>query len=110
MTRPSTLTETTFWNVRAFTAVAALGLFAVALTFAATRPVDVSTDKKGLALSGYDPVAYFTEEKPVKGTDELTATHGGATAARSPPRPLRGSRVGAGRPDRRRQRPGSAPV
>ena len=32
-----------------------------------------------LALNGYDPVAYFTEKKPVPGKPELTVRHEGAT-------------------------------
>ncbi|MEM8739779.1 MAG: YHS domain-containing (seleno)protein [Planctomycetota bacterium] len=39
------------------------------------------TDKNGLAIEGYDPVAYFPEAdgKPVRGDKDLTATHHGAT-------------------------------
>lgn len=29
----------------------------------------------GIAVSGYDAVAYFTEEKPVKGTEAYSATY-----------------------------------
>ncbi len=36
-------------------------------------------DSSGLALKGYDPVAYFTEKKPVPGKTEFTARHEGAT-------------------------------
>jgi YHS domain-containing protein len=39
----------------------------------------VNVDKHGLALQGYDPVAYFTDGKPVKGSSEFTATYKGAT-------------------------------
>ena len=39
---------------------------------------DVNIDKNGLALQGYDPVAYFTDGKPVKGSPEFTATYKGA--------------------------------
>ena len=38
-----------------------------------------SVDSSGLALKGYDPVAYFTENKPAKGKAEFTARHEGAT-------------------------------
>ena len=38
-----------------------------------------NVDSSGLALQGYDPVAYFTESKPVRGKAEFTAQHGGAT-------------------------------
>lgn len=33
----------------------------------------------GVAISGYDPVAYFTENRAVEGSDAYTADHGGAT-------------------------------
>lgn len=39
----------------------------------------VNIDKNGLALQGYDPVAYFTDKKPVKGSPEFAATYKGAT-------------------------------
>lgn len=39
----------------------------------------VNTNAKGLALQGYDPVAYFTEGKPVKGTPAHAAEFAGAT-------------------------------
>ncbi len=34
---------------------------------------------EGVAVGGYDPVAYFTEGKPVKGSEEFTLKHDGAT-------------------------------
>jgi hypothetical protein len=34
---------------------------------------------KGVAVGGYDPVAYFTQGKPVKGSNDVTAEHEGAT-------------------------------
>lgn len=33
----------------------------------------------GVALSGYDPVAFFTDKKPVNGNFQITAKHRGAT-------------------------------
>lgn len=39
----------------------------------------LNVDKDGLALQGYDPVAYFTDSKPVKGLSTFTATYKGAT-------------------------------
>lgn len=39
----------------------------------------VNIDKNGLALQGYDPVGYFTDGKPVKGSPEFTAAYKGAT-------------------------------
>ena len=38
----------------------------------------VNVDKDGLALKGYDPVAYFYEGKPVKGTEEYSFEWKGA--------------------------------
>lgn len=45
----------------------------------AQRPLHVNADEHGLAIYGYDPVAYFTEGKPVEGRAEFTARHDGAT-------------------------------
>lgn len=42
-------------------------------------PHSLNLDRRGLALHGYDPVAYFTVSKPVRGKAEHTATHAGAT-------------------------------
>ena len=33
----------------------------------------------GVGLGGYDPVSYFTQDKPSKGNESLTAQHEGAT-------------------------------
>ena len=38
----------------------------------------VFTDKKGVALGGYDPVAYFADGKPAKGDAKIEATYNGA--------------------------------
>ncbi len=35
-------------------------------------------DDNGLGLQGYDPVAYFTDGKPVKGTPQFTSVYNGA--------------------------------
>lgn len=39
----------------------------------------INVDKAGLAMRGYDPVAYFTVGKPTKGDAKFTARHDGAT-------------------------------
>lgn len=39
----------------------------------------VNTNSAGIALHGYDPVAYFTAGKPAKGSPGFAATHDGAT-------------------------------
>ncbi len=40
---------------------------------------EVNVDGKGVALHGYDPVAYFSEGKPVEGNAKYTTTQDGAT-------------------------------
>lgn len=39
----------------------------------------INTDRNGVALKGYDPVAYFTDNKPVKGNPRFQAAHNGGT-------------------------------
>lgn len=39
----------------------------------------VNIDDKGVALRGYDPVAYFIVGKPTPGAADFKATHNGAT-------------------------------
>jgi YHS domain-containing protein len=39
----------------------------------------INKSADGLALQGFDPVAYFTLRKPTKGDANFTATHAGAT-------------------------------
>jgi YHS domain-containing protein len=36
-------------------------------------------DKNGVAIQGYDPVAFFTQNKPVKGSAEFQSSYRGAT-------------------------------
>jgi len=38
----------------------------------------LNLDKVGVAIQGYDPVAFFTDHKPVKGKPELGLRHNGA--------------------------------
>jgi len=38
----------------------------------------INTDDHGVALGGYDPVAYFDSGKPTRGIDRLYASYGGA--------------------------------
>jgi len=57
-----------------------LSLAATFLTAAvAIASEALNVDKNGLALQGYDPVAYFTDNHPVKGDPNLTASYKGAT-------------------------------
>ena len=39
----------------------------------------LNLDRNGLALQGYDPVAFFTQDKPLKGKPEFKSVHQGAT-------------------------------
>ena len=39
----------------------------------------VNHDRKGVAIRGYDPVAYFTDSKPVKGDPQFSYSWQGAT-------------------------------
>ena len=45
--------------------------------FAQTKSL-LNLDKSGAAIQGYDPVAFFTGNKPVKGKPEYAARHNGA--------------------------------
>ena len=54
----------------------ATALIWVALPAPADMPPVFS---KGAAIRGYDPVAYFNDSKPVRGSDEFTAEWNGAT-------------------------------
>jgi YHS domain-containing protein len=38
----------------------------------------LNLDKTGVAIQGYDPVAFFTDNKPVKGDQKFLAKHDGA--------------------------------
>lgn len=38
----------------------------------------IYVDRRGYAIHGYDVVAYFTEEQPVKGSRWISTTHAGA--------------------------------
>src|SRR5262249_51058851 len=38
----------------------------------------VNLDKKGIAIQGYDPVAFFTQNRPVKGLPEFESKYNGA--------------------------------
>ena len=46
--------------------------------WAPTEPKIVVNAPTGLAMSGFDPVAYFTDGKPVFGRPELELNHDGA--------------------------------
>jgi hypothetical protein len=63
---------------------AALAVFAAVTSFYGTRALAAEPPVftglvEGVAVGGYDPVAYFTEGKPVKGSQDFTLQHEGAT-------------------------------
>lgn len=66
---------------RAFGALAAAGLaFAVAPALAVDRTGGgYNSLHAGLGAKGYDVVAYFTDGKPVKGSDQFKAEYGDVT-------------------------------
>jgi YHS domain-containing protein len=51
-------------------------VFFACTTSSAVDPINATSD--GLAIKGYDPVAYFLEKKPVKGSKEFEYTWMGA--------------------------------
>jgi len=55
-----------------------LALALIVFAPASLAGVDTGTDENDVMLAGHDPVAYFTEGKPVKGKPEFTAAHGDA--------------------------------
>jgi YHS domain-containing protein len=60
----------------------AAGLIAIspqALAYQSKSTAAINLDKQGLALGGYDPVAYFTLGKATIGKAEFSAVHDGAT-------------------------------
>lgn len=56
---------------------ATIALFVAARIATAGEALNV--DKNGLALQGYDPVGYFTDNKPVKGDPKFSAVYKGGT-------------------------------
>lgn len=57
----------------------AFALLSIAAPLSAQTRHLLNLDKQGTALQGYDPVAFFTEHKPVKGRPDLKSLHDGAT-------------------------------
>ncbi len=54
-------------------------LLGVALTSACASLENHTFETEEGAIRGYDPVAYFTEGRAVKGTESITAKHDGGT-------------------------------
>jgi len=47
-------------------------------SFPQSNPPVLNLDKKGVAIQGYDPVAFFTQGKPVKGSVKFQSSYKGA--------------------------------
>jgi YHS domain-containing protein len=60
------------------TVIAAFTLFAATAALAGNKPAPVNQSPGGIAIKGYDPVAYFTDSKPVKGKPQFEYTWRGA--------------------------------
>lgn len=58
-----------------------LRMFMVLLVIGLVSSIHASQnfERNGLAIDGYDPVAYFTEQKPVKGLPEFRVESEGST-------------------------------
>jgi YHS domain-containing protein len=59
-------------------ATAVLWLVAATAALGADKSL-LNLDKQGVALQGYDPVAFFTVKAPLKGNPEFKSTVHGAT-------------------------------
>lgn len=67
-------------KVFSFILVSALAITAAsAQSQSDTRKKQFNLDKSGLAIEGYDPVAYFTQQKAVEGKKDITLTNDGVT-------------------------------
>ena len=62
---------------RSILAAFAIVIAVIVATFPALAVSPVNTNGGDAAISGYDPVAYFTAGKPTKGSDQFTATWNG---------------------------------
>lgn len=65
---------------RHWRSVLSAGLMMVlAASAASAQRAASNVDRAGLGLKGYDPVAYLTDGRPIKGQETFTATHDGVT-------------------------------
>jgi len=78
--KPTMPTRRTALRSIALSLGAGAALTALPRLAAAARLPAVFTDKpKGVAVGGYDTIAYFTEQKPVKGNPAIATEHAGVT-------------------------------
>jgi YHS domain-containing protein len=69
--------ETTMKLIPTLLVCATLAIAGTSLASAKVPPVN--TDKKGVALHGYDPVTYFESDKPQRGSEAFAYSYMGAT-------------------------------
>jgi len=55
----------------------AFAIFASLTTLAAAKEL-ANLDRDGVAIQGYDPVAFFTDNRPVQGNSQFQSTYNGA--------------------------------
>ncbi len=55
----------------------ALVMFSAISSFAAAKQL-LNLDRNGVAIQGYDPVAFFTDSRPVKGDSQFQSDYNGA--------------------------------
>lgn len=80
MITPTTHPRRRFLSTTMLAAAAtAAALHWPALAYDANSPSDLNVDANGLALKGYDPVAYFNASAPAQGQSQFSAKHQGAT-------------------------------
>ncbi len=68
-----------FWAQVGFVLLLFLASPSLPTSQASTTERIVVDPNRGLALSGFDPVAYFTDEKPLMGHDDLELSFAGTT-------------------------------
>lgn len=65
--------------IRKFWTVVAAAVFGTFLMVVQGFAGGVNVDGNGIAIKGYDPVAYFTAGAPQRGKKDITSKHQGAT-------------------------------
>lgn len=69
--------ESTRGHLRMKKLIVALMLFSAPSTIAAAKDL-LNLDSRGVAIQGYDPVAFFTDSRPVKGNPQFQSEFRGA--------------------------------
>lgn len=80
MSHRNAIVRRNIFGLAALAAVAAVSLpVSQVFAYSETSTKAVNIDAAGVAIRGYDPVAYFTVGKPTPGNAQFTAQHDGAT-------------------------------